>query len=571
MYYIYSRKSKYTGKGESIENQVDMCKEYIYSHIKNVEEKEIVVYEDEGFSAKNLERPMFKKMIADSHKEKVDYIICYRLDRISRNVSDFSSLIKDLNDRNISFVSIKEQFDTSTPMGRAMMYIASVFAQLERETIAERIRDNMLMLARTGRWLGGTSPTGYKSEKIEQILVDGKAKQMFKLKVIPDECELVKFIFKKFIETNSLTKVETYLIQNGVKTKNGKNFTRFTIKNILENPVYMIADQNAFNFFLDKGVEFSDENDIKNKFDGKHGIMSYNKTIQKEGKRHYTRDIKDWIVSVGKHEGLISSFDWITVQQQLAQNTSKSYRKPKSNVALLSGLLFCGNCGDYMRPKLSKRKNADGEYIYSYLCQLKEKSRLHNCKMKNPNGNILDKVVCEEIKKLTVSNSHFLKALSSAKKDLTNKSEMYEDEISKISQSLANIETEISSLVQALSNIQKAPAQKYIVEQINNLDDQKNQLLKRKEDLENLLKNQNLSQIEFDNVKKTALSFSTTFDSMDIEQKRKALRSIINKIVWDGKNLHIYLFGSDSDSSISNSINLLETQCEDRKRDFDVF
>ena len=175
MYYIYSRKSKYTGKGESIENQVEMCKDYLFSHVKDIDEKDIVVYEDEGFSAKNLERPMFKRMMADSKKEKVEYIVCYRLDRISRNVSDFSSLITDLNDRNISFVSIKEQFDTSTPMGRAMMYIASVFAQLERETIAERIRDNMLMLAKTGRWLGGTSPTGYKSEKVEQIVVDGKS------------------------------------------------------------------------------------------------------------------------------------------------------------------------------------------------------------------------------------------------------------------------------------------------------------------------------------------------------------------------------------------------------------
>lgn len=103
LYYIYSRKSKYTGKGESIENQVEMCKDYLFSHVKDIDEKDIVVYEDEGFSAKNLERPMFKRMMADSKKEKVEYIVCYRLDRISRNVSDFSSLITDLNDRNIAF------------------------------------------------------------------------------------------------------------------------------------------------------------------------------------------------------------------------------------------------------------------------------------------------------------------------------------------------------------------------------------------------------------------------------------------------------------------------------------
>ena len=96
-------------------------------------------------------------MMDAAKKRKFKAIIVYRLDRISRNISDFASLIEELARLDISFVSIKEQFDTSTPMGRAMMYVASVFSQLERETIAERIRDNMHELAKTGRWLGGTT------------------------------------------------------------------------------------------------------------------------------------------------------------------------------------------------------------------------------------------------------------------------------------------------------------------------------------------------------------------------------------------------------------------------------
>ena len=86
-------------------------------------------------------------------------LIVYRLDRISRSIGDFTALIERLVHLNVAFVSIREQFDTSTPMGRAMMYIASVFSQLERETIAERIRDNLHELAKTGRWLGGITPT----------------------------------------------------------------------------------------------------------------------------------------------------------------------------------------------------------------------------------------------------------------------------------------------------------------------------------------------------------------------------------------------------------------------------
>ncbi len=218
-----------------------------------------------------------------------------------------------------------------------------------------------------------------------------------------------------------------------------------------------------------------------------------------------------------------------------------------------------------MRPKLSKRKNAQGEYIYSYLCQLKEKSHLHNCKMKNPNGNILDKMVCEEIKKLTANNSQFLKELSKAKKEILMQSENYEEEIANIEKSLSDIEKEISALVQALSSAQNTPAQKYITEKINSLDSEKNRLLQKKEELEDLLKNQDLSQIEFDNIKNLALSFSSTFDTMDIEQKRKALRTLVDKIVWDGENIHIYLFGSYDDKLPSSAIDTLEPKREDSK------
>lgn len=126
-YVIYSRKSKFTGKGESIENQIELCRQYIASHYGAEQAENALVYEDEGFSGGNLERPEFKKMMRDSHEMQFAAIVVYRLDRISRNIGDFAKLIEDLGERQIDFISIREQFDTSSPMGRAMMYIASVF------------------------------------------------------------------------------------------------------------------------------------------------------------------------------------------------------------------------------------------------------------------------------------------------------------------------------------------------------------------------------------------------------------------------------------------------------------
>ena len=145
----------------------------------------------------------------------MDAIVVYRLDRISRNISDFSTLIEELGGLNIAFISIREQFDTASPMGRAMMYIASVFSQLERETIAERIRDNMHELAKTGRWLGGITPTGYASESVMSLTLDGKTKKACKLRLIEEEARIVRLVYDLFLETHSLTSTEAELISRG--------------------------------------------------------------------------------------------------------------------------------------------------------------------------------------------------------------------------------------------------------------------------------------------------------------------------------------------------------------------
>ena len=444
---IYSRKSKFTGKGESIGNQIELCRQYISAHYGDCFADSACVYEDEGFSGGNLERPQFKVMMQEAKKKKFTAVVCYRLDRISRNIGDFANLIEELNELHISFISIKEQFDTSSPMGRAMMYIASVFSQLERETIAERIRDNMLELSKSGRWLGGNTPTGYTSESVSSVTIDGKVKKAFKLKLIPEEAKLVRLIYEKFLETGSLTQTETYLLLNGYKTKHGRLFSRFAIKGILNNPVYTAADQEAYEYLRKKKVDLFAE---KEAFDGNHGVLAYNRTLQRAGKTHEMKDMEEWIVAVGKHEGVIAGSVWVRAQLLLDQNKSKSYRKPRSNVALLSGILYCGGCGDYMRPKLSGRYNDQGEQIYSYLCTMKEKSRMKCCGMKNVNGNMLDQMVLEEIRKISEDHDEFQRQLCRSKKAVEESRQELEWDISRLKEERKNAEEEIAGLVAAL-------------------------------------------------------------------------------------------------------------------------
>ena len=323
---IYSRKSKITEKGDSIANQVELCRNYAVALFDSI--KDIIVYTDEGFSGGDTNRPMFKKMTLDAQNKKFNVLICYRLDRISRNISQFSNTYEILQKHNIEFISVKEQFDTSSPIGRAMLNIAMVFAQLERETIAERIRDNMHALATTGRWLGGRCPTGFESEAI--VFYDHKSnkKKMFKLSPILEEINLVIIIFDEFLRRKKLRQVESYLLQQHIKTKNNCDFSAATIKDILSNPVYASADQDIYSYFnLLQAKVCGNASD----YNGEHGIMSYNRTDQ-ENRSPKPKSVDNWIISIGKHPGIIPGSKWVAVQKILKNNSrSKFCRDSISN------------------------------------------------------------------------------------------------------------------------------------------------------------------------------------------------------------------------------------------------
>ncbi len=569
---IYSRKSKITGKGESIENQIELCKEYLQLHFPEITDDDIVTFEDEGYSGKNLKRPQFQSMFSQIKEGKFSILICYRLDRISRNVSDFSNTIEDLKLYDVDFISIKENFDTSTPMGKAMMYISSVFAELERDTIAERIRDNMYELAKTGRWLGGTTPTGYKSTPIEKISVDGKTHTAYKLSIINEEADLIRLIYSKFIELNSQSKLQTFLINNGYKTKQGKDFRRYSIKAILENPVYACADADMYNYLKEKGTNICA--DIS-KFDGKYGVATYNKTKQIAGQKTRLKSFSEWIVSVGKHKPIISSADWIKVQKLLDINKSKAYRKPRSHTALLSGLLRCGHCGDFMRPKMYHGLDSYGNQKYGYLCNTKAITTSHKCKMKNPPGNIIDKAVCDEIKKLVEDESEFMKQFHNIKTELTAQKDDYLDSISTLNNQINDIDSQINNLVSILAT-NPSSANNYIFNQIEELDSKKNKLIKRREELKGIISNEFFSDDEFELLRDMIRNFKMSFDYMSIEEKRAALRMFISKVVWDGEHCHIYFIGAPNDFPYKKKLDdldlhSLEPLCRDSKRSSYVF
>ena len=186
---IYARQSIDKKDSLSIAGQIALCKKLAGEDAK--------VYADKGYSGKNIKRPAFTELIEAVKSGTVKKIFVYRLDRFSRSIADFSKLWEVLEEHGVEFVSATENFDTSSPIGRAMLNIVLVFAQLERETVSLRVKDNYEHRHMLGAWPGGPAPYGFRLGK---ITVDGK----FCSTLIENEnAETVKRIFSMYAKPRS--------------------------------------------------------------------------------------------------------------------------------------------------------------------------------------------------------------------------------------------------------------------------------------------------------------------------------------------------------------------------------
>lgn len=542
--FIYSRKSKWTGRGESVENQVSMCRDYIQYNIEGADRAEIIEYEDEGYSGKNTNRPQFQKMMQEIKKGNANYLVCYKLDRLGRNIADLANLIETLNKLNVSFISIKERFDTSTPIGKAMLYFAGVLAQMEREQIAERVRDNMLMLAKKGRWLGGNTPLGFCTEAEEKISINGKSKKSFRLVINEDEMKTVRFIFKEYQEKQSLVGIVKYFLSHDIRTKRGKEYTTTTIRDILTNPVYCTADKEAYEYFWDLGCQVCMEEE---EADGRNGLIAYAKTSSSQYKNKDNVPEK-WIIAKGKHKGIVSGKEFSKIQKLLARNRSKGemWHKPQNSVALLSGILYC-SCGHLMRPKYysTKQLTEKGERKFSYLCPYKDMTHGEKCSVSNVQGNTLDELVCNEVLRYTEENSNIhrmLKKVMERMKDTRDEKvsagELLEQEIQKKKKEVQNL---ISVLAKSGGN-QEFISQ--IEEEIIKLNEECAALEREKAKAggEGLYIQSDRQQIEM--LLSQLSSFQNLFETLSVPEKREYLRLILDKVVWDGEEAHIFIYGS---------------------------
>src|SRR5947208_541189 len=206
---IYTRKSTEHGlelEFNSLDAQRDACEAYIKSQASQGWKALPQHYDDPAYSGGNLDRPALKKLLADIEAGRIDVVVVYKIDRLTRSLADFAKLVEAFDARSISFVAVTQQFNTTTSMGRLTLNVLLSFAQFERELSSERVRDKIAASRRKGKWTGGTVPLGY----------DCKDK---KLVVNKNEAETVRTIFRLYLELKSFSTLVTELDRRGIVTK----------------------------------------------------------------------------------------------------------------------------------------------------------------------------------------------------------------------------------------------------------------------------------------------------------------------------------------------------------------
>jgi DNA invertase Pin-like site-specific DNA recombinase len=304
---VYTRKSSEEGldmEFNSLDAQREACEAYVAS--QKAEGWLLVPdhYDDGGFSGGTLERPALRRLLADIEAGRVDVIVVYKIDRLSRSLMDFAKLVEVFDRKGVTFVSVTQSFNTTTSMGRLTLNVLLSFAQFEREVIGERIRDKFAASRRKGMWMGGWAPLGYDVKDRKLIVNEPEAK-------------LVRCIFERFVTTGSATKLAQALLAEGILGKRGKPIDKGAIYKLLNNRLY-IGEA------VHKGESFP-----------------------------------------GEHEAIVSRALWDKVHAILEANPKRRAGATRGQTpALLKGLLF-GPTGAAMSPTHTRRKQKLYRYYVS--------------------------------------------------------------------------------------------------------------------------------------------------------------------------------------------------------------
>ena len=471
---IYARQSIDKADSLSIQGQIDLCRKQTAEDVK--------VYEDKGYSGKNTNRPAFRRMMEDVEKGLIRKIVVYRLDRFSRSIADFGRLWETLKKHSVEFVSINETFDTSTPMGRAMLNIIMVFAQLERETTAERVRDNYYQRVKLGAWPGGPAPFGFSIGRT------GEGSGLPTL-VANERAAIVERIFRDYAQDDaSLGTVARNLNAEGIPAPKRATWDNVTLSRLLHNPAYVMANQEVCLYYAAKGMKISN---APEEFDALQAGMVIGKRDRSAGKY---QDLKDQTFSLANHYGIISADLWLRCQYKLDKNRQLG-RSGQGKHTWLSGLLKCADCG------YSIKVSQDGKKYY-LACSGRY------------NLGICEQSIRIDLRGLEESIAAELERMLEQCPDVTAQAARDQE----YSGELEEIDRKINRLIDALSQ-SDAVSVPYINAALKRLDEQRKDVLAR------WAKQKNIKHPEIRRLK---------FEPLDFEQKKLVAAQFIKEVRLSG-------------------------------------
>lgn len=354
---LYARKSIERENSISCETQIEYCK----SVIKPDERSEkLVTFIDNGYSGGNIDREGFQSMMRQIERGKISKVIVYRLDRISRSLSDFVGILETLKKYNVQFVSSQESFDTSSPYGEMIVKILMVFAEFERQSIIERVTQAYAHRSEIGLYMGGRCPYGFN---LKDTVIHNIKTKMYE--PVPEETEQIKYIFENYAVPNvTLRRLMDNLVQNNILPTEG-SWSTAKLSNILKNPIYVKADNAIYEYYANNNANII--SDI-NAFDGIHGLQMYGKT------KHTADDMSDMKVVVMTHEGIVNSDIWIKCQKKIERN-KRIGNSISNSTSWIGGKIVCKKCGRTMTvTRGGKRK--DGTQTRYFSCTGKSHNRI---------------------------------------------------------------------------------------------------------------------------------------------------------------------------------------------------
>ena len=531
---IYARKSRITNKGDSIGVQFKQSADYAVNQLSLPEDYEFIQYEDKGLSGYYSDRPDFQRLLRDVEMGKIKAVACYKLDRISRKTSDLMRLLEYFERHDVTLLVCSNNINTQISTSKIIIQVLAIIAEFERDILTERIQDNLMELAKDGRWLGGKTPTGFSSKRV--TTGSGKNKSAISFLVpIEEEKEIVLEIYRTFWETRSLLQTAN-LISEKYETKHGAKFTTSTIRLILRNPIYCVADEYSYNYFLEHDGNLFGE---AHEFDGKHGLSAYNKTdqmkVEDEDSTFFNpkfsqlltkKPISEWIVSVGRHEGFISSRKWVETQNMLDEIAEKYNRPHRKTNALLSGLMYCPICGKRLRVLPESNRWTNGKPRFKYACP---GVRAKECTFKGVEGVTLDEFVIHSLSSLQEEHSDYYRQLLENRVASMIRTDQGEKEYQETKKAIERLNADIAAQVRNLREADDA-LKRFIQDDIKVLTDD---LAKREADLRRIENTQSENHYlihELNSIKKRLLSFEEFAKDAQPETLFTLVHSIVDRI-----------------------------------------